>query len=83
MSGRALASTAGGGALAAALATGWVGAVLLIALVLVPTLAVCWVIADPDRPHRLAVLLTAWRHEPSAMVGTGNRTATAPTAEPD
>ena len=51
-----------GGAVAAALATGWVGAALLIIAILAPTLAICWVLADPDRPQRLALLVTTWRH---------------------
>jgi hypothetical protein len=50
-----------GGAVAAALATGWVGVVLLIVILLVPTIVLCWIVADGDRPQRLALLLTAWR----------------------
>jgi hypothetical protein len=55
---RVLGATAG---LAAVLSAGWTGVALVTALVLVPVLAICWVVADPDRPRRLALLLTAWR----------------------
>lgn len=34
---------------------------LLGVLVLVPVVALCWVLADPDRPARLALLLSTWR----------------------
>jgi hypothetical protein len=51
-----------GGAVAAALATGWIGAALLIVAILVPTAAICWILADSDRPQRLALLVTTWRH---------------------
>ncbi len=55
-----------GGAVAAALAAGWVGAALLIIAILAPTIAICWVLADPDRPQRLALLVTTWRHDTTA-----------------
>lgn len=64
---QALGATAGGGALVAALATGWVGIALIIAVISVPTLAVCWIVADADRPQRLALLLAAWRHDVPAL----------------
>jgi hypothetical protein len=51
-----------GGAVAAALATGWVGAALLIIAIIAPIIAICWILADPHRPQRLALLLTTWRH---------------------
>ncbi|XVS67845.1 hypothetical protein ACQPYE_17910 [Actinosynnema sp. CA-299493] len=51
-----------GGAVAAALAAGWVGAALLIIAIVVPTIAICWILADADRPQRLALLVTTWRH---------------------
>lgn len=57
------ASVAGGigGAVAAALAAGWIGAALLITLIVVPTTAVCWLLADRNRAHRLVLLVTTWR----------------------
>jgi predicted small integral membrane protein len=54
-------ATAGGGVLATMLAAGWVGAAVLLGVALLLVGAVCWVIADPDRPARLALLFTAWR----------------------
>lgn len=44
--------------LSAALAMGWT----TVAAVIVLAIALCWVVADADRPKRLALLLTAWRH---------------------
>lgn len=58
---RIVATVAGGGALSALLTAGWAGAAVVAAVVVVLTLAVCWTIADPDRPGRLALLFTAWR----------------------
>ncbi|MGX6606089.1 hypothetical protein ACWKSP_28765 [Micromonosporaceae bacterium Da 78-11] len=55
-------ATAGsGGVISALLAGGWTGVVLLAAVVVVLVAATCWVIADADRPARLALLITAWR----------------------
>ncbi|MBW4716692.1 hypothetical protein [Saccharothrix obliqua] len=51
-----------GGMVAAALAAGWIGAALLIIAILAPIIAICWILADPDRPQRLALLVTTWRH---------------------
>ncbi len=48
--------------MAAALTAGWIGALLLIIAIIVPTAAICWILADPDRPQRLALLVTTWRH---------------------
>jgi hypothetical protein len=58
---RAVATVSGGGVIGVLAQAGWVGAVVLIGVVLVVVAAVCWVIADPDRPARLALLLMAWR----------------------
>lgn len=58
---RIVATVASGGALSALLTAGWAGAAVVAAVVVVLTLAVCWTIADPDRPGRLALLFTAWR----------------------
>ena len=55
-----------GGAVAAALATGWIGAALLIVAIVVPIAAICWIVADRDRPQRLALLFTTWRHSTTA-----------------
>lgn len=56
------ATTVAGGVLTAALAMGWLGMIFVLAVILVPTLALCWVIADNSRPHRLALLLATWRY---------------------
>ncbi|MFF5097727.1 MULTISPECIES: hypothetical protein [Actinosynnema] len=65
-----------GGMVAAALAAGWVGAALLIIAILAPTIAICWVLADHDRPQRLALLVTTWRHGTTPPPGA--TTATKP-----
>jgi hypothetical protein len=48
--------------LVAVLATGWTGIALLVFAIVVPIAALCWVLADSDRPQRLALLLNTWRH---------------------
>ena len=48
--------------LSAALTMSWTAVTVTVAVVLVLTIALCWVVADADRPNRLALLLTAWRH---------------------
>jgi hypothetical protein len=58
---RIVGTTAGGGVLTALLAEGWAGITVTVAVVLVLTIAICWIVADADRPARLALLLTAWR----------------------
>jgi hypothetical protein len=57
------------GVLSTIFATGWVGVILILAVVVVVTGALCWVIADAKRPARLAMLLRAWRTSapPSAV----------------
>lgn len=57
-----------GGLITTLLAGGWTAAVLLTVLVLVLVGAVCWVIADPDRPGRLALLITSWRSRTPARI---------------
>jgi len=61
----------GGGVLTALLTAGWTGVVLVAAVVVVLVGAVCWVIADPERPARLALLITSWR---TRTPGRGART---------
>jgi hypothetical protein len=63
----------GGGLVSALLAGGWIGVVLMAVVVLALVVAVCWVVADADRPARLALLITSWR------AGTPARTARAAT----
>lgn len=41
-----------------ALTTGWIGVALLI---VASVAALCWILADRDRSHRLALLVTIWR----------------------
>lgn len=50
------------GAVVAALTAGWTGVAVLIIVIVVPIAAICWVVADADRPQRLALLLSTWRH---------------------
>lgn len=57
-----LGTTVGATLLSAALAMGWTAVTIAVAVVIVLTIALCWVVADADRPNRLALLLTAWRH---------------------
>jgi hypothetical protein len=64
-----LAAAGGGGALSTLLAAGWVGVALVILLIFSVLGTVCWVVADAERPARLALLITSWRG-PSAAVGT-------------
>jgi hypothetical protein len=52
----------GGGMVAAVLGAGWVGAVAVTTVAVVFIAAVCWVVADPHRPRRLALLLSTWHH---------------------
>jgi hypothetical protein len=59
---RVLHTTVGATVLSAALAMSWTAVTVTVAVVLVFTIALCWVVADADRPSRLALLLTAWRH---------------------
>jgi hypothetical protein len=58
---RAIGTGVGGGILSTLLAKGWVGVALAVGVVVVLTVAVCWVVADSERPQRLALLLSAWR----------------------
>ena len=54
--------TAGvGAAFATLMGSGLAGGVIFLAVVLTIVGAVCWVVADPDRPARLALLITTWR----------------------
>lgn len=59
---RVLHTTVSATVLSAALAMSWTAVTVTVAVVLVLTIALCWVVADADRPNRLALLLTAWRH---------------------
>lgn len=57
-------SVAGGtsGAVVAAFAAGWIEVGVLIIAIVVPIAALCCVLADEDRPDRLARLISTWRH---------------------
>ncbi len=63
------------GVLSTLYAAGWTGVVLILAVVVVLTAAVCWVVADAERPARLAMLLKAWRANapPKAVRGSRRR----------
>jgi hypothetical protein len=50
------------GAVVAAFAAGGTGIAVVIIAIVVPIVAICWVLDDPDRPQRLALLLNTWRH---------------------
>jgi hypothetical protein len=56
------AAGAAGGAMTAGLTTGWVAAAVLITTIAMTATSLCWILADHDRPHRLALLITAWRY---------------------
>jgi hypothetical protein len=49
------------GVLSTLFAAGWTGVILILAVVVILTGAVCWVVADARRPARLAMLLRACR----------------------
>ncbi|MGW3993204.1 hypothetical protein ACWEF6_06920 [Amycolatopsis sp. NPDC004772] len=51
-----------GGVAVTILAADWFGIAVLIITIVVPIAAVCWVLADPDRPQRLAWQLSTWRY---------------------
>jgi hypothetical protein len=68
-------------------AMGWSGVVALIGLVLVFAAVLCWVIADADRPARLALLLAACRRTSptppaAAVVPHTTRSRRHPQTEP-
>jgi len=62
---RRILAAAGAAVVSSLLAMGWAGVVVLISLVLVGAAVLCWVIADADRPARLALLLAACRRTPA------------------
>ncbi|KOX29420.1 hypothetical protein ADK67_10815 [Saccharothrix sp. NRRL B-16348] len=52
--------------------------ILLIVAIVVPILAICWIVADSDRPQRLALLVATWRDgttPPRRAVGARSRGA--------
>jgi hypothetical protein len=65
--GRIVAAAGGAGVLTALLAKSWAVALALavvvvaVAVVLVAVGAMCWIVNDPDRPGRLALIMRAWR----------------------
>lgn len=61
------------GVLSAVFAAGWAGVVLILAVVVVLTAALCWVLADAQRPARLAMLLRAWRMSAPPKATRGRR----------
>jgi hypothetical protein len=75
---RIVGTTAGGGVLTALLAEGWAGIAVAVAVVLVLTVAICWIVADADRPARLALLLTACRGATSSAPGRGRGATRVP-----
>ena len=64
------------GVLSTVFAAGWTGVVLILAVVVVLTGAVCWVVADAERPDRLAMLLRAWRANAPRKAVRGSRRRT-------
>jgi hypothetical protein len=58
----ALIGSGAGGLVTIALVANWFAAALLVAAILIPATVLCWVLNDKDRPKRLALLMTAWRH---------------------
>ena len=88
---RVLDTTAGATVVSSILAIGWAGTLLLVLLTLlltvVLTIALCWVLADAERPARLALLLCAWKRgtpppqrgrAESPITGTGRRKHESP-----
>jgi hypothetical protein len=76
---RALDTTAGATVVSSILALGWAGALLLVLVTVVLTAALCWVLADAERPTRLALLLSAWKRgapPPSAAGAESSITGT-------
>jgi drug/metabolite transporter (DMT)-like permease len=72
---RRVLGTVGGsaGVLSTIFAAGWTGMILILAVVVVVTGALCWVIADAKRPARLAMLLRAWRTSAPPTAARGPR----------
>ena len=59
---RALGTAAGGGGLISMLMTsGWAGAALIALVAAISLGALCWIIADPERPGRLALIIGSCR----------------------
>jgi hypothetical protein len=70
------------GVLSTIFAAGWTGVVLILAVVVILTVAVCWVVADAERPARLAILLKACRASPSPKAAPQPARRTRTGAEP-
>jgi hypothetical protein len=67
---------------------GRTGVILILTVVVIITAALCWVVADAERPARLAMLLKACRASPPPKAApqprrrTRKRTRTAPHQPP-
>lgn len=58
----ALGMTAGGiSVVSTILAAGWIGVILFLGITVTVIAALCWIVNDPDRVCRLALLCLAWR----------------------
>ncbi|SNY38352.1 hypothetical protein [Paractinoplanes atraurantiacus] len=81
--GRSAGTLAGaGGTVAAVWAGGWLTGAFLLAATIVVVAATCWVVADDDRPKRLALLIESWRGparapRPAVRRGRAARTGSA------
>ena len=75
--GKAVGATVGStGVISTLLTAGWVGMVLLIAIVAAMIGALCWVLADEGRAGRCALLISSWRGRTSSRIIPASRTGT-------
>lgn len=71
--GRVLGVASGAGGFLTALATtGWLGGLVLIGIVLVVTIATCWIVDDAGRARRSALLIKTWRESGRAASKTSS-----------
>jgi hypothetical protein len=55
----------GGGLLTGLAMLNWPALLTLLAVSGMTVVATCWVVSDPDRPKRLALLIRTWRANPA------------------
>lgn len=67
---KASAVAVGGGLLSALAAIGWPALLLIVAVTSMAVTAACWVLNDPERPERLALLIHACRSPASRLPST-------------
>ncbi|MBE1484656.1 hypothetical protein [Plantactinospora soyae] len=82
---RAGTAAVGGGLLTGLAMLDWPALVTLLAVSAMAMAATCWVVADQDRPKRLALLIRTWRgHPPRPLTArsTPRSTAVVPARKP-